>query len=560
MKSATLGTSLDSIGDDAFESCQSLEEIVIPDNVRHIGHSAFFSCEKLTKVTIGKNVRKIGCAFTLYTDNIQEIIWNAIELDTEYEFYSSSMGFIFSGDINTLIIGPEVKMLPARFCSGKNLKEVTIPASVQSIDYQCFSCENLKTVTCESSTPPALGDFWPFEIPDEATLRVPCGSRQAYKKSAWKNYFSKFEEYFPYSVSISSEDETMGTTVMGDFDCSAGSVLINAQPNTGFVFVSWSDGNTEASRTLQVTSDTTLVASFKVQTFQIQFVDWDNTLLLASEVNYNTLPVAPTEPSRPATAQYTYTFKAWKPEIVAALADVTYKADYDSVLNKYLISFLNEDGSLIEAKEWAYGETPACTEPTKENTDKFAYHFDGWNPEIAPVTGDATYRAVFRAVPVYTLTFLDWNGDELAVVKAEEGAEADAPANPTRPGYEFAGWSRDLTAVNKDQYVIAMYNTVQDGITVLYKNQKDQLMADEVVGLTLPVIPDEQQPVFVGWFVEAGNINDGIVIRAHFADDPTALPQNNAPADQPRKIIKNQRLYIVLPDGTTYSVTGQEVK
>ena len=558
LKTVSFGTSLESIGADAFMECASLEEVVIPDNVRHVGNGAFDNCEKLAKVTVGRNVREIGSAF-LYTNNIREIVWNAVELEPEYEFYTSYLQFLFLGEINSLTIGSEVKMLPARFCSGENLTEITIPAGVEKIDYSCFACEQLKTVTCENPTPPALvGGSQHFLTAENVSLRVPCGSLKAYNTSDWKYYFKKMEEYFPYTVSVSSADETMGTAVLGDIHCSEGTAEINVMANTGFVFAAWSDGNTEASRTLQVTSDTTLVATFKVQTFQIRFVDWDGTVLQESETAYNTLPVAPSDPSRPATAQYTYTFKAWKPEITAALADATYKADYDSILNEYLITFLNEDGSTIESRKWIYGQIPVCEEPVKENTDKFAYHFNGWQPELVGVTGEATYQAAFRAVPIHTLIFLDWNGDVLGVVKAEEGTEAAIPAHPIRMGYEFTGWSRDLSLVTTDLYVIALYDRIQDGITVLYKDQQYNLLSSETVAFNLPVIPEEKQSSFLGWYVEAGSIDDGITIRQRFSDIPTDIPGTENTAGRPRKIIRKNQLYIVMPDGTVYDTLGSE--
>ena len=574
LTSVTLPESLKEIGQFAFYKCTSLTEIVIPDNVTKIQNGAFGDCPALKAVTIGKALTDLESgAFDEAV--LISITWNAVHCkDLDGDNFTN---------LETIVFGEGVEYIPGYICreSAKlksvafpsslkeiggsafdectGLTEVTIPANVTKINNGAFwGCENIKTVTCARSTPPTLGSS--LYIHEDASLRVPCGSLSAYKKkSNWKNSFAHFEEYFPYTVSISSADETMGTTVMGDFDCSAGSVQIEAKPNTGFAFVSWSDGNTDASRTLQITSDTTLVASFKVQTFHIRFVDWDGTSLQESEVNYNTLPVAPKNPSRAATQQYTYTFKAWKPEIVAALSDATYKADYDSVLNEYRITFLNEDGSTIESKKWVYGQTPTCAEPTKESTDKFAYHFDGWNPEVAAVSGETTYQATFRAVPIHTLTFLDWNGDELGVIKAEEGVPAEAPTNPTRPGYEFAGWSRDLTMVNKDQFVIALYNVVKDGITVLYKDPADKLLSDEIVGFTLPVIPEEQHAGFLGWFVEPGNILDGIVVRAHFSNDPTDMPQNNASAPQIRKILLDGQV-LIIREKKTYTLTGQEIK
>lgn len=46
------------------------------------------------------------------------------------------------------------------------------------------------------------------------------------------------------------------------------------------------------------------------------------------EVNNNTLPTAPKNPNRPATAQYTYFFHAWQPDIAPDLEYADYTAQY----------------------------------------------------------------------------------------------------------------------------------------------------------------------------------------------------------------------------------------
>ncbi len=76
---------------------------------------------------------------------------------------------------------------------------------------------------------------------------------------------------------------------------------------------------------------------------------------------------------------------------------------------KYLISFVNEDGTILQQDCYFIGATPSYEgeTPVKEADDQYTYTFDGWTTEIAAVDGDATYTAHFteNAVPiVYTVT------------------------------------------------------------------------------------------------------------------------------------------------------------
>ena len=56
----TIPDGVTSIGDSAFESCDSLTSIDIPDSVTSIGDSAFAKCISLTSITIPDSVASIG--------------------------------------------------------------------------------------------------------------------------------------------------------------------------------------------------------------------------------------------------------------------------------------------------------------------------------------------------------------------------------------------------------------------------------------------------------------------------------------------------------------------
>ena len=66
-----------------------------------------------------------------------------------------------------------------------------------------------------------------------------------------------------YTVSLTVNDENMGT-VSGASDYIEGDVaIISATANTGYQFTNWSDGDTSSTREIIVTRDTALMANFK---------------------------------------------------------------------------------------------------------------------------------------------------------------------------------------------------------------------------------------------------------------------------------------------------------
>lgn len=84
-----------------------------------------------------------------------------------------------------------------------------------------------------------------------------------------------------------------------------------------------------------------------------QFVDWDWTVLKSWKVDEWGTPTAPADPTRSATAQYTYTF-AWRSPAVWPIKKKTiYTATYTAVVNEYTVT--------ISVNDADYGYTEPVT-------------------------------------------------------------------------------------------------------------------------------------------------------------------------------------------------------
>ncbi len=202
----------------------------------------------------------------------------------------------------------------------------------------------------------------------------------------------------------------------------------------------------------------TIVATAK--NYTITFKNDDETLQ-SSLVAYGTTPTyAGATPTKAATAQYEYTFSGWSPEIAAVTGEATYTAQFTQKVRSYTVTFVDHDGTTLDKQNVAYGTTPtyAGATPTKAATAQYEYTFSGWSPEIAAVTGEATYTAQFtQKVRSYTVTFVDHDGTTLDKQSVEYGSSAVAPENPTRDGYTFIGWDTDFSSVTSELTVTATY-------------------------------------------------------------------------------------------------------
>lgn len=66
-----------------------------------------------------------------------------------------------------------------------------------------------------------------------------------------------------YTISVQSANTAQGTVTGGGTYSEGSRINVSATPMSGYAFEKWSDGNTSASRTINVTQNLTLTASFK---------------------------------------------------------------------------------------------------------------------------------------------------------------------------------------------------------------------------------------------------------------------------------------------------------
>ena len=267
--------------------------------------------------------------------------------------------------------------------------------------------------------------------------------------------------------------------------------------------------NTWDPAVADVTGDATYTAQFgsTVNKYTITWKQDDGTVIDTTTVEYGKTPEH-ADPVKAADPQYTYTFAGWDPAVSGVTGNATYTATYNPTLRSYTVKFVNadKDKTVLSTDTYDYG-TPAANivkpvEPEIEPTDQYVYIFASWTPDIADVTGDATYTATYTPIPKYSISFVDEDGTELkSAVRYLSGtpaADIDKPANPTKQSdsedyrFTFDKWDPTVSEVTGDQVYKAKYKTEYK---ITWKNDDDSVAEYWEEGKTpdrdLPIYPEE---------------------------------------------------------------------
>ncbi len=126
------GYTVVNIGDYAFEECESLIKVTIPDSVVNIFYHAFFGCKNLTEVIIPDSVAYVDYTAFGYCESLTSITVDK----NNSSYFSDEYGVLFQKD-GILI----------QFPVNNKMNEYTIPDNVTGINECAFSkCKSLTKV------------------------------------------------------------------------------------------------------------------------------------------------------------------------------------------------------------------------------------------------------------------------------------------------------------------------------------------------------------------------------------------------------------------------------
>ena len=163
----------------------------------------------------------------------------------------------------------------------------------------------------------------------------------------------------------------------------------------------------------------------------------------------------------------------------------------------------------LDGGEWAeaytaptsYKSDASVMLPTASDLSKQGYTFGGWE-QTSLTSKTASYKAKW-SVNKYTITFDSNGGTAVDPIVADYGTAITAPSDPTRTGYTFAGWDKQIpsTMPAEDMTVTAKWDVKQ--YTIIFNSNGgtavDLITADYGTAITAPSDPTRTGYIFAGW-------------------------------------------------------------
>lgn len=197
----------------------------------------------------------------------------------------------------------------------------------------------------------------------------------------------------------------------------------------------------------------------------------------------------------------------------------------------------NTTGVIVTYKdgdsEYAKQVLPSGTLATRPDAPAATpgYTFGGWNKADGTawdyasdkVTDNITLYAKWAA-NTYTITFDTVGGSEIAPITQDYGTVITAPEAPTREGYTFIGWDKEIptTMPTKNMTVTAQWEINQYTITFDTNGGSEiaPITQDYGTAITVPADPTREGYTFMGWDQEIPTTMpaENITLKARWKD------------------------------------------
>ena len=358
-----------------------------------------------------------------------------------------------------------------------------------------------------------------------------------------------------YAVTLNTNGGTIadGKDVTG-YTYGMGATLPTDVTRTGYTFKGWYDNeNLTGSPVTAIggaeTGNKEYWAKWEINQYTITFDTNGGSEIAPITQDYGTKITAPADPTRKG-----YTFKGWDKEIPETMPaeNITVKAQWG--INQYTITFDTNGGSEIAPITQDYGtEITAPDNPTRKG-----YTFKGWDKEI-PETMPAENMTITAKWEInqYTITFDTNGGSEIAPIIQDYGTEITAPADPTRKGYTFKGWDKEIPKTMPAENITVKAQWGINQYTITFDTNGGSEIApitqDYGTEITAPDNPTRKGYTFKGWDKEIPETMpaENIMVKAQWEINLYTITFDTNGGSEIAPITQDYGTKITAPDNPT---------
>ena len=320
----------------------------------------------------------------------------------------------------------------------------------------------------------------------------------------------------------------------------------------GYTFKGW---DKEIPKTMPA-ENMTVKAQWEINRYTITFDTAGGSEIAPITQDYGTNITAPANPTRKG-----YTFKGWDKEIPETMPaeNITVKAQWE--INQYTIAFDTNGGSEIAPITQDYGtEITAPADPTRKG-----YTFKGWDKEI-PKTMPAENMTVKAQWEInrYTITFDTAGGSEIAPITQDYGTNITAPANPTRKGYTFKGWDKEIPETMPAENITVKAQWEINRYTITFDTAGGSDIApitqDYGTNITAPADPTREGYTFIGWdkAIPTTMPAENITVTAQWKDSGKPTGEIKINENSWKAFLNNITFGLFFKDTQTVTITAAD--
>ena len=283
-------------------------------------------------------------------------------------------------------------------------------------------------------------------------------------------------------------------------------ITLPAPTKTGYTFAGWYNGDTQFTATTMPKQSLTLTARWTANTDTAYKVEhyWQN---LADDgyTLHETENKTGTTGSTTAAAAKSYPgFTAGTVTQTTIAADGSTVVRINYTRNSYKLTW-NFDGGEENATGYTTGTVKfgaAINKPAAPT--KTGYTFDGWDktiPDTMPAN-NLTVKAQWT-INKYTITFNTDGGSKIDPITQNYGTAITAPANPTKEGYTFDGWDKEIPGTMPAENVTVTATWKINQYTITFDtdggSEVESITQDYGTTIAKPTDPTKTGYTFGGW-------------------------------------------------------------